>query len=117
MAIPTVGQLRGRVWALSGFGVTCKPATYELLGIGGITDTHVFYIQNYFAIERDITIKKKVESVIHTAYEVECSPTRLKVNFLNAAGEGNAKGFIFGPHPYKIAQMKEGPNAALLAEL
>ena len=80
-------------------------------------DEPKYYIQNHFSLGNGMTVKLKVESVIHTAFEVEADPTRLKANFLNMAGEDGVKGFLCGPYPYQFAAMKDGPNAALLHEL
>lgn len=50
ISIPTVADLRGKVWVYSGLGISFKPSTFLLEGVAGITDHDAIYLQNYWEI-------------------------------------------------------------------
>lgn len=59
-----------------------------------------------------MSLSRKTEHVLHTAFQVDNRPHRIKVNFLSA----NIKSFLDcfrGPFPSVIVLEEEGPNFKL----
>lgn len=105
--IPTVGQLRGKVWVFSGIGINFQPETFVLEGVMGITDTDSIYLQNFWEVS-PLSIPVKTTHAMATAFYAPCSKTRIKANFLS--------GSVFIT-PFNLVRNRDGPNKRLLKQL
>lgn len=72
-------------------------------GNGGITDLPNIYLQNMYNVYT-WSIGEKVNKVKNTAFNVACSNTRMKVNFLSGSG---------GVLPYWFAKWDNQPNQVM----
>ena len=102
--IPTVGELRGKVWIVSGKGYDI-PGTYPLYGRQEQTaaDTPEAYMQKVSNYGIDMGLGKKLDLVMETAQK-NCENNRLKVNQLSGSSE---------VLPFQLAKMDGGPNQVL----
>jgi len=96
--IPTVGEMRGKVFIIAGVDVYF-PDTYKIEGYYGIWDLPSAYIQNMFILfPWDVKYKK---SIITETLQRSCDLHRFKINFWTGA---------FAVLPYMFAKIGKGPN-------
>jgi hypothetical protein len=48
--IPTVKDIRGKVWIFGGYGIRFRDETYFMAGASGVTDNVYIYRQNHYQI-------------------------------------------------------------------
>ena len=76
--IPTVGELRGKVWITHSYGSDIY-GSYPLFGRQGVTDDSDAYMQNMYTVFA-YSVSEKRDLVLKTAQR-NCDNNRLKVNF------------------------------------
>ena len=97
-SIPTVGEMRGKAFIISGVYVNI-PNSYKIEGYYGMWDLPEAYIQNLFILfPWDVKFKK---GIVMETLQRSCDLHRFKMNFWTGA---------FAVLPYLFAKMGKGPN-------
>ena len=80
--IPTIGEVRGKIFVISGVGVWF-PNSYKIEGYYGMWDLPTAYIQNLFILlPWDVKFKK---SIVRETLQRPCELHRFKLNFWTGA--------------------------------